>query len=154
MSAATAPTSTIPAVIMALRDGLRGWAGLDGVTITAAPVAAEDIVPQMIRLTGMTGHQQAYNSIGGRTRKESYTLTGQLWWIATDSAGDEAIDEALAGGYGLYGEIERYLQSDPHLGGAVMTAQATSGDYTPVLFDVGTGVEIQFTVAVETELRR
>jgi len=154
MSAATAPTSSIQFFIPALRDGLRAWAGLADVTITAAPVAPENIVPQMIRLGGTTNHNQAYSSIGGRTRQEAYTLNGRIWWIAVDSAGDAAVDEALQGAFGLYGEIERYLQSDPRVSNTVMLAQAASGDHNPVLFDIGTGVEIQFTIMVETELRR
>lgn len=154
MSASTAPTSSIQYFVPALRDGLRAWAGLAGVTITAAPVAPDNITPQMIRLMGTQNHQTAYNTFGGRTRHESYTLQGRLWYVVTDDAGDTALDTALAGGYGLYGEIERYLQSDPHVGGTVMLAQPASGDYSPVLFDIGTGVQIEFTIAVEHELRR
>jgi len=154
MSAATAPTSSIQFFVPALRDGLRAWAGLAGVTITAGPVAPDDIEPRMIRLAGTTNHLQEYNSAFGRTRKESYTFNGRIWWIAVDSAGDAAIDAALTGAFGLYGEIERYLQSDPHVGGTVMVAQATGADYTPVLFDIGTGAELQFTIGVDHELRR
>jgi hypothetical protein len=149
------PTSTVPAVRAAIRDGLRAWSALSGVTIVAQPVPADRVEPKMIRLMNAeTGGDQGYNTVGGRTRRETYAINGMLWYIATDKQGEAALDDASTVAYGLYGEVERFVWADPHLGSRVLTALPVFQRDEPTLFDTGVGLAIYFQVAITNELRR
>jgi hypothetical protein len=149
------PTSTVPAVRAAIRDGLRAWSALAGVTIVAQPIPGDRIEPKMIRLLNaeQTGDQN-YSTVGGRTRRESYAINGMLWYVAADKQGEAGIDDAGAVAYGLYGEVERFVWADPRLSGRVLTALPVFQRDEPTLFDTGVGLAIYFQVAITNELRR
>jgi hypothetical protein len=149
------PTSTIPDVIKALRDGLRAWVPLASVTITAAPIPVDRLQPRTIRLIKpRPGADQGPNTVGGRTKREEYAILGRAWFISTDKQGDAAIDDARAAVYAWYGEIERFLWADPHVGSRVLEAIPALVDESPDIYDEGIGVVIDFEVRVKNELRR
>lgn len=147
--------SSIPGFVRALRDGLRARPGLAGVTVTAAPVSAEDVAPRLIRLGGSQDGEQRIRTFTRHTVEEVYSIEGTIWWIAVETFGDDAIDAAQDGAFGLYAEIEDFLRSSPtspRVNGTVMRAEASLARYVPTLFDTGTGVVLDFRVRVQNEL--
>ena len=147
--------SSIPTFVRALRDGLRLRSGLAGVTVTAAPVAPEDVTPRTIRLGGSDDGEQRIRTYSRATVEESYSVEGVIWWVEAGKHGDAAIDAAQDGAFGLYGEIEDFLRETaaaPRVNGSVMQAQASLARYLPTLFDTGTGVVLEFRVRVLNEL--
>jgi len=149
------PPCSLPAFLVALRDGLRARNGLAGVTVTIAPVPPDAIVSPMIRFAGTTDASQAIRTFGQVTVEENYTVEGRLWWIAGGEYGDAAIEAALTGAFGLYAEIEGYLRGSntaPRVGGTVMRAEASLTRYVPEIFDTGTGVVLEFQIRVQNEL--
>jgi hypothetical protein len=149
-------TSSIPAFLAALRTGLRA-AVASNVFVTIAPVAADDLKPRMIRLQGITEDApDAIRTIGTRrTIDEAYTLTGQIHWIGEGLYGDDALDAAIAGAFGLYATIQTFLRgttTGPKVTDTVQRAEVSLSAYRPQLYDVGTGVELEFRIRVVNEL--
>ena len=149
------PPCSLPAFLVALRDGLRARPALAEAVVTIAPLPPDHPAVPTIVLAGTSASDQAIRTFGQMTINEEYTIDGRCWWISPDLAGDAAVEAALTGAFGLYAEVEGLLRSSataPRVNGAVMRAEASLTRYTPTIWDVGTGVALEFQIRVQNEL--
>jgi hypothetical protein len=105
-------TSTVPAVLDALKALLGARAGLDGVTVTTAP-SGDPIPTESIQFFG-TGGDQAWDAIGNRRRKETYTIRGGIF-IQRRGAGPDVWDAARERAYAILAELEDAIRVLPTL---------------------------------------
>lgn len=106
-------TSTVPAVLDALKALLDARAGLDGVTVTTAP-SGDPIPAESIQFFGTNG-DQAWAAIGNRRRSETYTIRGGIF-IQRRGAGQAVWDAARERAYAILAELEDAIRALPTLG--------------------------------------
>lgn len=102
-------TSTVPAVLDRLKELLDarkalGGNGLVGVTIATAPSGDPDLI-EGIEFYGTDADSHEWESMGAKSRQESYTLLGEIL-IVRRGAGEEKAKEARDRAYAIAAEMQ------------------------------------------------
>lgn len=143
-------TSTVPAVLDALKALLDPRAGLAGVTVTTAP-SGEPVPMESIQLFGTAGDQE-WAAIGNRRRRESYTIRGGIF-IIKGGAGSAVWDAARERAYALLAELEDAIRVMPTLGLADrVIVQLARADLDQGAQDNGRWAALDLDLAVTAEL--
>lgn len=143
-------TSTVPAVLDALKTLLDARAGLAGVTVTTAP-SGEPVPMESIQFFGTNG-DQAWAALGNRRRRETYTIRGGIF-IIKGGAGADVWDAARERAYALLAELEDAIRVSPTLDLADrVIIQLTRADLDQGAQDNGRWAALDIDLGVTAEL--
>jgi hypothetical protein len=148
-------TTTVTALMPALRDKLIVRPLLSGIAVSTGPLADSVGLLESIEF-GSLEQTQEYNAIGNKRKKEDYTLHG--WIIIADYGADEETIVAVRNrAYDLLAELEDCLALDPTVNGTVLTATLTNHRLTQFITgETGNqrGVSLEFDISVKATLTR
>lgn len=148
-------TTTVTALLPALRDSLQAMPALSDVIVSTVPLADTAGIPESIEF-GSLEQNQDYSALGNKRKKEEYTLHG--WIIITKyGAGEQVGVEARDRAYDILGELDECLTVDPTVGGIVQKATLTNHRLTQVITgETGNqrGAVIDFDISVTATLTR
>lgn len=143
-------TSTVPALLTALKAALDVRAGLAGVVVTTAP-SGEPLPYESIQWFG-TNEDQSWAALGNRRRSETYTLRGGIF-CQQRGGGDTVWDAVRTRAYAILAELEDELRTNPTLGlGSRVVAQLVSANLDQGAQDNGRWAALDLAVAVSAEL--
>lgn len=151
-------TSTVPAVLDRLKELLDarkglGGNGLTGVTILTAP--SGDAEPkESIQFYGTDADSHEWESMGAKSRQESYTLTGEIL-IVQGGAGEEVAVAARNRAYAIASEMQIVAWQNHTLRpsiGARTDIEYSTGTLEQGWQDNGRVAFVRFSVAVTSLL--
>jgi len=155
-------TSSVPEVLEALTDALNARSDL-GVDTTGKQAQAfcemqgEASPLQSIQFFGCHD-DQAFHTIGGRVREETYTIEGGIF-VEVAGAGPKPARTARRRAYALLSCVEKTLRGDPHLaarlaasGALLLHAELKDARLEQFYLPDGRVAAIEFHVACKARL--
>lgn len=143
-------TSTVPAVLDALRTALDARPGLDGVSIFTGP-AGDEAGLESIEFFDVEDWSLEFANLGGSKRDEEYSLQGFVW-IVKPGAGETTIKAARDRAIAIYIEIESQLRTDPKVGERLLWALPNTARLTQRMSDKGRVAILEFTVRCKARI--